>query len=79
MVVQKQGLLDPIATVETQRPWTEPPGSRAVRLGPRSFSIGGVDSLGRGFVRVYFVISSNTDPYSPGTSTLVFGTTDIIY
>ena len=25
-------------------------GSRAVRLGPRSFSVGGVDSLGEGFV-----------------------------
>ena len=50
MVVQEQGLLDPIATVETQRPWTEPPGSRAPRLGPRTFSVGGVDSLGWSFV-----------------------------
>jgi hypothetical protein len=26
------------------------PGSRAPRLGPRTFRVGGVDSLGRGFV-----------------------------
>ena len=50
VVAQEQGLLYPMATFETQDHGPEPPGSRTVRLEPGGFSVGGVGSLGRGFV-----------------------------
>jgi len=49
-VDQRQGLLCLIAKVEPYDLGTGTPCPRAPRLGPRGFSVGGVDSLDGGFV-----------------------------
>ena len=48
-VDQRQELLCPIATAKPHRA-RAPPNPRAMRLGPRAFSISLVNSLGGGFV-----------------------------
>ena len=48
-VDQLQGLLCLIAKVEPYDLGTGTPNFRASRLGPRAFSVGGVDSLGSNF------------------------------
>ena len=47
---QRRGLLCPITTVEPQYAGPPRPYPRAPRLGPRAFSIDGVDSFDGGFV-----------------------------
>jgi hypothetical protein len=46
-----QGLLSPVQMKETRKAEHTDPGSGSLRLGPRAFSAGVVDSLGEGFVK----------------------------